>query len=100
MGAAKNWAARWANAAPPPWIVEQQRREEGVQKLCRVLHTTKRFICDPFLSIALHEPSVDPTLLEQWLVKHGKIRLDEESIREALVRNYGEEIAALAESLI
>lgn len=97
---AKNFAARWCNAEPPPWIVEQRRREEGVAKVCRTLHTTKMMICDPLLSLGLGRPSIDPTLLEKWLIKHGKYRdADGESIRDAVVKHYGKDTADLIDSL-
>ena len=97
---AKNFAARWANALPPPWIVEKRRREEGIAKVCKILHTTKMMICDPLLTLGLGSPSIDPSLLEKWLVKHGKYRDGEgESIRDAVVRHYGKDTADLIDSL-
>lgn len=98
---AKNFAARWGNAVPPPWVVERNRRESGIKTLCRNLHTTRMYICCPLLSIGLGIPSVDPNLLEKLLKKRGLYR-DEEgtSIRDCLVENFGEETAALAESLL
>ena len=97
---AKNYATRWGKATPPPWMADRIRRDEGVKKLCKILHTTRRFICDPLLTLALGSPSVDPTLLERWLLRHHKMAVVGESIKEALTRNYGKEVAELAESLI
>ena len=37
----------------PPWIAEQRRREKGIAKVCRTIHTTKMMICDPMLSLGL-----------------------------------------------
>lgn len=98
---AKNFAARWGCAKPPKWMVEQRRREEGVARVCKKLHTTKMMICDPPLSIGLGSPSIDPLLLEKWLVKHGKYSGgDGESIRDAVEKHYGRDTADLIESLI
>jgi hypothetical protein len=97
---AKNFAARWGNAEPPPWIVEQRRREEGVAKVCRTLHTTKMMICDPLLTLGLGSPSIDPSLLEKWLVKHGKYSgADGENIRDAVEKHFGRDTADLIDSL-
>ena len=97
---AKNFAARWGHAEPPPWIVEKRRREDGIARVCRTLHTTKMMICDPLLSIGLGSPSIDPSLLEKWLVKHGKYGgADGESIRDAIEKHYGKKTADLIESL-
>ena len=77
----------------------RELRKAKVEKLCRVLGTTPMYICDPLLTFALQEPSVDPTRLEQWMERRRLIR-DGESIRDALVRHYGKATADLAESLI
>ncbi len=68
--------------------------------MCRTLHTTKMMICDPLLSLGLGSPSIDPSLLEKWLVKHGKYSgEDGESIRDAIEKHYGKKTADLIESL-
>ena len=80
---------------------ERQRREQGMREVCRRLGTTRACVCDPLLTLGLGMPSIDPILLEKWLVMHGKYGVrEDESIREALERNYGRDFAALVGSLI
>ena len=80
---------------------EQERREAGAEELCRILGVARGFIFYPLLSIVGNLPSLDPTRLEKWLVKFGRMENDsEESIRECLERHYGKYVADLAESLI
>lgn len=68
--------------------------------MCRILHTTKMMICDPMLSFGLGQSSIDPTLLEKWLMKHGKYKgEDGESIRDAIEKHYGKDAADLIDSL-
>ena len=76
-----------------------KRRNESCDRLCRTLGTSKAFICDLMLSKLCGYPCLDPQNLERWLRLHHKME-GEESIREAIEREYGKEIADLAESLI
>ena len=76
-----------------------EERKAGIDRLCKALGTTMGYVCDPLMSM-LGCPSVNPIFIEEWLVKHGKGPADGESIRDALVKHYGEKVAALAESLI
>ena len=75
---------------------ERKRREKGIGRVCSVLRTTKAMICDPFLSCCFDAPSINPMLLEKWLSKMGKRG---ESIRDAIEKHYGEELADLIDSL-
>lgn len=80
---------------------EQERREAGADRLCRILGVSRGFIFDPLLTIVGNLPSLDPTRLEKWLIKTGRMENDsDESIRECLERHYGKHVADLAESLI
>ena len=95
---AKNYAARWSDANPSPRRAELERRAAGISKVCKTLHTTKMYICDPFLDLIT--PSIDVVKLEKWLVKHGKYREgDGESVRDAIVKHYGKATAELIDTL-
>ena len=95
---AKNFAARWSDAKPNPRAADLKRREKGIAKVCRTLHTTKMMICDPFLSLIT--PSIDVGLLEKWLVKHGKYHgEDGVSLRDVIEKHYGKDTADLIDSL-
>lgn len=78
---------------------EKNRREEACNMLCKTLGTSRAFICDLLLSKISGYPCLDPQNLERWLRQHHKMDGDE-SIRDAMEREYGKEITDLAESLI
>ena len=78
---------------------ECKRREEACNRLCKTLCTSRAFICDLLLSKISGYPCLDPQNLERWLRQHHKMGGDE-SIREAMEREFGKEITDLVERLI
>lgn len=95
---AKNFAARWSNSNPSPREAELKRRNADLAKVCKILHTTKAMLCDPFLYLIT--PSIDVERLEKWLVKHGKYHgEDGVSLRDVIEKHYGKDTADLIESL-
>lgn len=78
---------------------EKKRREDDCDRLCKVLGTSKAYIFDLLITKVCGYPCLHPEYLEKWLKERHMINEDE-SIRESLERNYGKEIADLAESLI
>lgn len=82
---------------------EKKRRADGIRRLANRLGCpSPSWISDAFLSLAIGEPSLDPILLEKWLVKTNKYNPEmcDESIDECMGRVYGKEWADLAKSLI
>ena len=81
---------------------EARRRAAGLVRLANRLGCpSPSYISDALLSLGLGMPSLDPVLLEKWLIRCGYYVDDgSESIRECIVRRFGEKWAALAESLI
>ena len=82
---------------------EKKRRADGIRRLANRLGCpSPSYISDAFLSLALGEPSLDPILLEKWLVRTNKYHPEmcDESIEECMVRVYGKGWADLAKSLI
>lgn len=79
---------------------ELERRTKGVERLCHRLATTPAFICDPMLRMACGMPFIDPARLEKWMTHIGKRVGENESLKDALARHFGKEIADLAESLL
>ena len=78
-------------------------RAVGIRRLAdRLGITNPNMICDILLWKMAGQHHLDPTLLEQWLVKTGKYHPEmcDESLRECMIRVYGKECADLAESLI
>lgn len=95
---AKNYAARWNYTKPNPREADLKRRGEGIAKVCKILHTTKAMLCDPFLYLIT--PSIDVERLEKWLVKHGKYHGEEGvSLRDVIEKHYGKDTADLIDSL-
>ena len=81
----------------------KKRRAEGIRSLANLLGCpSPSYISDAFLSLALGEPSLDPILLEKWLVRTNKYHPEmcDESIEECMERVYGREWADLARRLI
>ena len=82
---------------------EKAERADGVRRLANRLGCpSPSYISDPFLSLALGYPSVNPIYLEKWLVRIHKYEPweEKESIRECIERLYGKEWADLAGRLI
>lgn len=79
---------------------ERTRRERGIKRLCKILNVGPAFICDHLLTLAAGEPSIDPSKMETLLKMRGLLKENVESIKECLARQFGKDIAELAESLI
>ena len=80
-----------------------EQRADGLRRLANRLGCpSPSWISDSFLSLALGEPSLSPTLLEKWLVKTNKYHPEmcDESIDECMTRVYGKGWEDLAKSLI
>lgn len=75
------------------------RHEADMDRLCRALGTSRAYICDLMMSKIEGKSSLDPILLEEWLVRRGKL-LEGESLKDCLGRHWGEDVAELAERLI
>ena len=81
------------------YLAECKRREEGIDKVCTALHTTRMYICD-LLTLGYNLlPSIDPIKVEKWISKHCCYNPDKESIKDFIIRMYGREIAELMETL-
>ena len=78
-----------------------QERADGIRRLANRLGLSNpHMICDILLWYGWGIPSIDPTLLEKWLIRICKRPMKGESLRDCLTRHYGAEWAELAESLI
>ena len=78
-------------------------RKEGLRKLAERLGCpSPSWISDAFSTLVLGIPSLDPILLDKWLVRTNKYHPEmcDESIEECMVRVYGREWADLAKKLI
>ena len=74
-------------------------REQKAKELLALLKTTPAFVFCGLMFGLSGDYYVDPTKLEALLVRRGQMREDE-SLKDALMRNYGERAAKLAEELI
>lgn len=81
---------------------EKMRRANGIRRLANRLGCVNpNTICEPFLSLMLETPTLHPVLLEKLLIRRGWYDPDAgESIKDCLVRRFGQEWADLAETLL